>query len=835
MYSFQVFSNNDVLIAYRETEKAFQLLPTMKDLGFSVTNETYAALLRAHAKHGDVNAILSEIERLKTKRIYLKDRDILNLIYDLSVNGYGEKAACLMDLFVKNEGFVRAATNTVIRLVNAEQFDVVIKLLKTFPIKAYATGKNVNIGGFVLKQLVRHNRSRDEIMSICKQMEEEGLHSSPYSVVESQSMEIQPGPSHRIWTAIYASKIKATPLTEYNFRPLFFTCNDSEAQGIVRKMITEFKITPSLQFLVTNVLPKLNYQPVDATINKLLGLNVPASLAALAVVYQCLERNDLKNAADILNHFKLHVPVAIFKPLLISALTSTDDVRSFVLFLCINHKNLQHSKSVRKSGTDKTSESVSEISNEHNDRKINNFWSRIMCDTFTKLIGDERSTTIEAILKNLVEQGVTISTSEADRIKSEIQNFVTDDMIKHLDKLASGELQLHSIEKSNIRTKPNSIRLEKIISETKVEDKSSEYFELLKAYHREGEYEKYEMLVQRLETESVQIPSTVHERLIDIRLKAGDLKDSLALFDKHRAENKDFYLYKQTLTKMTSMLIENQQFNEALIVLQKSRKSKEFIADYWDCEQYFLLLTKLADGGKITELNQLFDCLLENRHIIVSNKLLGPLVKVHLVNKNLSKAVEVFESLAKRFHVTPLKNILFTQLIIAEDPTNIQRVQEISSSVHGMHNVLTDLAICYIECGYIDEAQHLFDNANVYPAQRIIMGNADRYLKEGFAFHLEKLLLVTKYWKNVKEEPIRMHLLQIYIQRNQLEKVKEMYATLQDENIIPSKEFLSTMNNYFYLQNEYASSFQKPIPRKVPVPKHSNQNQTDRIDASDIK
>lgn len=66
------------------------------------------------------------------------------------------------------------------------------------------------------------------------------------------------------------------------------------------------------------------------------------------------------------------------------------------------------------------------------------------------------------------------------------------------------------------------------------------------------------------------------------------------------------------------------------------------------------LLNGLAEKGKTSETNQMFDCLVANNYITPTNILLGPLIKVHIVNNDLKTAVEKFEEVSLKHRATPV-------------------------------------------------------------------------------------------------------------------------------------------------------------------------------------
>jgi len=55
------------------------------------------------------------------------------------------------------------------------------------------------------------------------------------------------------------------------------------------------------------------------------------------------------------------------------------------------------------------------------------------------------------------------------------------------------------------------------------------------------------------------------------------------------------------------------------------------------------VLNSLAEKGLDKELNHLFEALVKNEYIDITTVLLGPLVKVHIVQNDLEAALQKFE------------------------------------------------------------------------------------------------------------------------------------------------------------------------------------------------
>lgn len=794
-----------------QRERALQLVETIKDAGFSHTRETYVTILRVHAKYGDIDAILSEINRLAAEKQNVSDKDILDIIYDLAINGHGNCSVQLFDQLSKDTDgpFVRWACNTVIRLAQKEHDDVALKLLKIIPRKTSESGETLDSGGFFLRQLIKANRPLEKIIAVCKELQEESLHSSPFQVILPQLC--SSGSSDFVWSLFRERKSRGEVLVEDNFRPLFNTTNTADIQKSLKTIIQDFDIKPSSRFIHRVILSKLDDQKLNEKLNLLMAANVPPTQAGLGLAFHCLEKKQLKNATDTINHLRLHVPLRSFKPLLISALKSTNDVQNFVLFLRVHFENVSRSRGESNNEETSINEDVDESNAKSSDAKVSINWGSILSDTFVALSENGRSKTIAAILKELVNQGVTISVEEAESIRNRVKASVTSDINVLLDKLASGQLELKPIARPNLKLVSSSSRLEKILLGDSIRDKDSLQKRLMDAYYREGEMDKFEQRIQQFEGESTQVNSLTYARLIDGKVQAKDLDGALEIFKKCKSQIDQFFIFPDTVIQAVSLHIENNKFDEALKFAAETRRhadveESDSTQAQSRCRE---LLSRLADEGKVKEVNQLFENLVEHRHIKVTNKLLGALIKVHIVNNDTAEAVKVFETVAQQYKETPLKNVLLKHLITNKELGTLQKVVDICSTVHNEHRVLTDLALSFIECNEREQAERIFEMSNLRPYEPAIEKFTNKCNKDGSIELLENLALATQSSNAIKRDSIFFNILDYYIREDNSDKALEVWVNLQEQNEAPTDAFLIKLGNYLK-SKKIALPFQLP-------------------------
>ena len=74
---------------YSDMESAAGILNVMKQANIDPSSETYTVLMCGYAKRGDMESINKVMESSKAAGINLFDKDILEVVYTLAVNGHG--------------------------------------------------------------------------------------------------------------------------------------------------------------------------------------------------------------------------------------------------------------------------------------------------------------------------------------------------------------------------------------------------------------------------------------------------------------------------------------------------------------------------------------------------------------------------------------------------------------------------------------------------------------------------------------------------------------------------------------------------------------------------
>ena len=170
-------SNSDDL------ESAVGILKVMAQAGLEPSADTYTTLMCGFARKGDIDSINKYSIECEEKEMALLDKDYLEVIYALAVNGHGDKVDGLLGKLRKAIGYNQDAVNVILRLINRGQEATAMKILKSMPRGTRTTGEQTDAGNFLIRQLIKADRPVEQILSICSELEESQMNSKPIMIV----------------------------------------------------------------------------------------------------------------------------------------------------------------------------------------------------------------------------------------------------------------------------------------------------------------------------------------------------------------------------------------------------------------------------------------------------------------------------------------------------------------------------------------------------------------------------------------------------------------------------------------------------------------------------
>ncbi|XP_055858691.1 leucine-rich PPR motif-containing protein, mitochondrial [Episyrphus balteatus] len=792
-----------------DIESAKSILTVMKQAGLEPSADTYTTLLCCYARHGDIDAILQTIDECGKNDIFLLDKDLLDAVYALAINGHEAKIDQVLSKLKKFTGFNQEAVNIILRLVNKGYEEVGLKVLRIMPRSTRADGQLVDAGTFFIRQMVKVNRPIEKILSICKLLQDEGL--NPKALLIATESGLINGANNTTFPLLKELKNSGFPIRQHYFWPLICSAESNEVIEIIEKMQNEFSLQPNSETVREYVIPKLNEKRVDRIVSILTNAGVSNGTAASSAAHNALLQNKLQEAAKVVESYRAYYAPVLFRFPLIQALNNTNDYKSFTRIVRQIHDNLSKDNLSAASQEEIATEEAADVvegepkaeqkSTEpeilgQNARPA--FIGQIVNDA-ANYFRNDRVAVLENILTHFVEQGLSMTGSSASKIQERLGSEMTPKISELLSKMTSGELDPVHLDTPSTRKrtldKLNIDELERFIAnqEAKGENTNNIKRQLLVTCFKSRNLEKTVEVIERLESEKFVIPSGIWAQLVDLYAQNDRLDDAMQLYKKLKTNDPGFLLDNLKTLRIAEMMVKAEKIDESIEFLKKNKKA-EFRADNEGSFVYtsscWRVLNQLAETGNAEKLQQMFDTLIDNNYIIPTNVLLGPMVKVHLVRDDIQKAMEKFEQITATYKATPWKNELACRLIQKEDAANLQKLTDLSTSIHGEVNSLYDLVLSFVECGRIRQARKILETPGLRTRPKRIDIACERYRNEGMVEPLEGLIEATKDLQHIDRNSIFYNLLLSYCKNEEADKGLGLWTKMQEESITPSDEFL---------------------------------------------
>lgn len=339
------------------------------------------------------------------------------------------------------------------------------------------------------------------------------------------------------------------------------------------------------------------------------------------------------------------------------------------------------------------------------------------------------------------------------------------------------------------------IELERFIKnvEAKGDNANNIKRQLLSACFRSQNLEKTLQVIERLEQDTFQIPIGIYAQLVDLYTFHKRSSDALTQYNKLRTADANFKLDNFKTVRLVDLLLQEERMEEALQLLKENQKDVplgEGEASFNYVSTLWRILNTIAESGNAERLKVVFDALVAGNYALPNNVLLGPLIKVHLSRDDIPKAIDAFEQICQQYKATPWKNELACRLIQKEDAANLQRLTDLSTSIHGEVNSLYDLVFSFVECGRVRQARKILETPGLRTRPQRISNACDRYKNEGMLQPLEGLIEATKDLGHIDRNKIYYTLLLSYDKADEAEKALGLWTKMQEEAVTPTDAFL---------------------------------------------
>ncbi|CAL8088007.1 unnamed protein product [Orchesella dallaii] len=779
-----------------DMESAEGILTVMRQAGLEPNDDTYVTLMTCYAKQGDIQHVHRIVKECEQKEIFLIDRDFLGVVHSLAENNHHALIDEILPYLKKHSGFNQEATNLIFRLVNIGQEEVAYKVLKQMtPI--VRQDEPVPSGSFFVKHMVQLGRPAEIVVKYCKALQDEGL--NKYALNRAIEAAYSTRNIDLALELLEALKLYGFPVRQHYFWPMFASSSNENDIYKALKQMRDFGIAPNAETLRDYVLPKalsFSTESYDKLLQKLgsfIGTSV-SSLATAAVIH-LLNEGKMKLAADLASAYKIRFGYPNLRYTVVEAYLKTNDAPAFV-------------KMISNAGLD----------GEDSAREVAGMMLMELVDS-TRSTTSKKATYLQPVLNELLANGIGLSNSGSELLQNSLGEFLTPELANSILQLTSSDLtpKLPLIQASNRRQGPPSL-----------EDKSSEELEgalelavkngsptngikkaLLYSYCRDKNVEKLDKLKKDLEKDDFVYTPGLQAMFLEAYSIGGKVEEAKNAYNELQ-KSLDFTMDDLKILRYATLLQSIGDIDGCIDILKNTpRDESRKPAGAAQQATVWKLLNSLAETTSPERVREVFDVLKERNLTNVNNTTLGPLVKAYLVKEDLPNALQEFDRCVREYRVTPWKQELFCRFIKLEDADNLQKVMDLSTSIHGEVNSMYDLVFAFIDCGKVRQARKILETPGLRARNDKIEMFCQRYCQEGRVAELENLIQVTKDLVDVDRNSMFFYLLQAYCKLGDADKALSVWTSMQEENIQPSVELLIYLAD-FLRKND------RPVPFVVP-------------------
>ncbi|XP_023936210.1 leucine-rich PPR motif-containing protein, mitochondrial [Bicyclus anynana] len=777
-----------------DTDGAKAVLDTMSGAGLKPSNRTYALLACGYAKQGDIANVENIITATKEQDIPLTDRDLLDIVEQLTLGGNGDKVEQIFPHFHKSMGYNQEVCNLIFKLLNKGHEDIAKKLMKTMP-KTANYEDTMFKGAFYVKHLIKVKKSADEIIQSCKDLQNENL--IPNACYIATEAALVQGCTELALKLFKELKTNGMEIRQHYYWPLLIQKGkEKDEEGlmqIVRDM-TQEGLTPTGETLRDYIIPyMIDADTPQNIITKLQLANVPTFHSARNVMIELLQAGEIQKAANIAFNYRPRGQYAAIKVPLLNAFNRTKDINSFI--------NILH---VTSSGPSTPQEDVAndDIQNDNNSNA--NEVGRIL-KSGVKVIA--RDNMVEALLTKALSKGLRISTAAAEGIQQYLGNNMTTNISELLAQLTSPDLEVAPLGNSRRpQGERSAAQLEKLLEQAQGKDSynlNRLRKQVLQAYINENNVDKVNSFVEELKSQSdFEFTVATLAQLFEFYCNNDLIDKAMETKAQIAAKDPEFTLNKYKTVVMAYALVRASRFDEAVQFLKDNKTSSEFEnSNFLLNSKSWQMLNCLAEMKDETKVKEMTATLIENNFIEPSNVVLGPCIKVYLLKDDIDGALKEFEHCCQQYRSTPWKGELMKSLILNEDATKLQWLADLSTQIHGEVNILHDLVLAFVECGRLRQARRILETPGLQTRHKRLTDACERYVEEGKSEYLEGLLEATKELSHIDRSKIFYHLLLSYCKADETDKALGLWTVLQEESEVPSDQFLIQLGKHLKSKN----------------------------------
>lgn len=307
-------------------------------------------------------------------------------------------------------------------------------------------------------------------------------------------------------------------------------------------------------------------------------------------------------------------------------------------------------------------------------------------------------------------------------------------------------------------------------------------------YIRERNTEKIEEL-----TKSCTLSDFVYHRIIDMYTRMGSTENAIRQFDEIRSIRRSFTLPRgETARLANAMYKENREWAEIIRLFTENKQQRPEGRNVNDIN---LFLHTVTNAGNPAELVELYDVMVANNLLVKDSNVAGYMVKVHLVNKDLPSALQVFERQFEEHKFTSNHVPLMSALVAVGDMEGLEKIFKCMQTKFTKGNSVLELVTGLLNIGNVELARVVLKHSRSHITDHDFRKHCERYSTYEKYDMLQHFLNVTgelEYDRSYLYSSLLAH----FCAQNETNQALDLWHLQRDQNEEPSCDFLLGLAAY---------------------------------------
>ena len=297
---------------------------------------------------------------------------------------------------------------------------------------------------------------------------------------------------------------------------------------------------------------------------------------------------------------------------------------------------------------------------------------------------------------------------------------------------------------------------------------------------------------QEVETMDSMSKDSLYSALMEFFTDTEDLETALAMKDKI---SPFFRLDSFKVLNLATLLVKKDKVNAAINILGEHRNrqlrnsnvrsSRDRRNDFRIMREKSInrLLNAMIDKRVDTNvIRKVFEICVDINLNQVNKTIAGPLIKMHLINRDYQSALKEFLFCANTYKTLPWNLELMRIFIENDDKTSLGMIVNQSNQVFGPNSTRLDLAAAYIYNGAKDEALAQMDKITQFLQKRVEL-LCDKFTRDGKLDELSTFVQMCQSKPGVDNQRLFQLLIRAYKNAGQHDKADQVLNSMKPENV----------------------------------------------------